>query len=188
MTGFLGFAAIRSYVRKTAIGDLLKNTGIDNDLFKPSSEENISKHHQSTSTFTLSYLGDACYELWCRKLVTHRYSNPNQVHRKTVQLVRCQSQSKLIELLLPLLTEEEKKVYTKGKNTRPNNVPKSATVEEYRKSTGFECLVGYWLIRDEAERFNELMNDETVQPFIESFLTPCSSLGQPSLLTEEGTF
>ena len=45
-------------------------------------------------------------------------------------------------------------------------MPKSASVEEYRKSTGFECLVGYWLIRDEAKRFNELMNDEAVQPFI----------------------
>ena len=28
----------------------------------------------------------------------HYYSNPKQVHRKTVQLVRCQTQSKLIEL------------------------------------------------------------------------------------------
>ena len=70
--------------------------------------------HQTTSTFTLSYLGDACYELWCRKLVTHHYSNPKQVHRKTVQLVRCQTQSKLIELFLPLLSEEELQITKRG--------------------------------------------------------------------------
>ena len=135
-----------------------------------------NNHHQTTSTFTLSYLGDACYELWCRKLVTHHYSNPKQAHRKTVQLVRCQTQSKLIELFLPLLSEEEIQIYKKGRNSRPQNVPKSASVEEYRKSTGFECLVGFWMIRDESERFDQLMNDEKVQPFIESFLYSSRSI------------
>ena len=132
--------------------------------------------HQTASTFTLSYLGDACYELWCRKLVTHHYSNPKQVHRKTVQLVRCQTQSKLIELFLPLLSEEEIQIYKKGRNSRPQNVPKSASVEEYRKSTGFECLVGFWMLRDESERFEQLMNDENVQPFIESFIYSSRSI------------
>ena len=122
--------------------------------------------HPTTSTFTLSYLGDACYELWCRKLVTHYYSNPKQVHRKTVQLVRCQTQSKLIELFLPLLSEEEVQIYKKGRNSRPQNVPKSASVEEYRKSTGFECLVGFWMLRDESERFDPVSYTHLTLPTI----------------------
>ena len=139
-------------------------------MIHPSFLEHNFKLHHLPSTFTLSYLGDACYELWCRKLVVQIFNNPNQVHRKTVQLVRCQSQSKLIEILLPLLKKEEKEVYTKGKNSRPHNVPKSATVEEYRKSTGFECLVGFLFLMKDEERFHELMKDETVQCFIESIL------------------
>ena len=131
---------------------------------KLSLEKNNS--HQTTSTFTLSYLGDACYELWCRKLVTHHYSNPKQVHRKTVQLVRCQTQSKLIELFLPLLSEEEVQIYKKGRNSRPQNVPKSASVEEYRKSTGFECLVGFWMLRDESERFDPVSYTHLTLPTI----------------------
>ena len=151
-------------------------------------EYNFKQHH-STSTFTLSYLGDACYELWCRKLVVQIFSNPNQVHRKTVKLVRCQSQSKLIDILLPLLKKEEKQVYTKGKNSRPHNVPKSATVEEYRKSTGFECLVGFLFLMKDEERFHELMKDETVQCFIESILQSGNLFNQTlDLNTAEGIF
>ncbi|MGB1694357.1 MAG: ribonuclease III domain-containing protein, partial [bacterium] len=84
--------------------------------------------------------------------------------------------SKLIELFLPLLSEEEIQIYKKGRNSRPQNVPKSASVEEYRKSTGFECLVGFWMLRDESERFDQLMNDENVQPFIESFIYSSRSI------------
>ena len=108
--------------------------------------------------------------------MTHHYSNPKQVHSKTVQLVRCQTQSKLIELILPLLFEEEVQIYKKGRNSRTQNVPKSASVEEYRKSTGFECLVGFWMLRDESERFDQQMNDEKVQPFLESFLYSSRSI------------
>ena len=108
--------------------------------------------------------------------MTHHYSNPKQLHTKTVQLDRCQPQSKLIELFLPLLSKEEVEIYKKGRNSRPQNVPKLASVEEYRKSTGFECLVGFWMLRDESERFDQLMNDEKVQPFIESLLYSSRSI------------
>ena len=37
---------------------------------------------------------------------------------------------------------------------------------------------GFWMLRDESERFDQLMNDEKVQPFIESFLYSSRSIKQ----------
>ena len=122
------------------------------------------------SSFTLAYLGDACYELWCRKLVLSRINNRGRVHRNVVQLVCCRSQSFLVGVLLPLLNDLEMKVYLKGRNSRPHSVPSYAKVGEYRKATGFECLVGFWFLNGEEARFERLMNQDTVRLVIESLL------------------
>ena len=153
MTGFFGYAATRSSVGKTAIGKF-----------------EMPACTPIPSSFTLAYLGDACYELWCRKLVLSRIQNRGRVHRNVVQLVRCRSQSLLVRVLLPLINENEMKVYQKGRNSRPHSVPSYANVAEYRKATGFECLVGYWFLNGEEERFERLMNQDAVRLVIESFL------------------
>ena len=60
------------------------------------------------SSFSLSYLGDAFYELWCRKKILQLLRNRKQVHQSVVQFVRCQTQARLVHLIMPHLTDEEK--------------------------------------------------------------------------------
>ena len=55
------------------------------------------------------------------------------------------------------LTEEEANMVRRGKNTSKASVAKNASVEEYRASTGFECLLGYLKLTHQDDRINQLV-------------------------------
>ena len=56
----------------------------------------------------------------------------------------------------PHLTEEEAIAYRRGRNIGHTNVPKSASVQEYRRATGMETLFGYLYLTEQAERIRVL--------------------------------
>jgi ribonuclease-3 family protein len=56
----------------------------------------------------------------------------------------------------PHLTEEEAVVYRRGRNMGHGNVPKSASVAEYRRATGMEALFGYLHLTGQTERMETL--------------------------------
>ena len=56
----------------------------------------------------------------------------------------------------PVLTEEEDAYYRRGRNMGHGNVPKSATVGEYRAATGMEVLFGFLHLAGRRERIAEL--------------------------------
>ncbi|MGK5093789.1 ribonuclease III domain-containing protein [Deltaproteobacteria bacterium TL4] len=126
----------------------------------------------NTSTFALAYLGDAWYELWCRNYVLSVIQKPSKVHKCVVGLVRCQTQSKLMREILPFLNDEERLIYRRGKNLKPLGCPKHATVEDYRIATGFECLIGAWYLQENTQRFEKLLEQESIRHwFAEKLLT-----------------
>lgn len=63
----------------------------------------------------------------------------------------------MMEILLPLLTEEEETVYKRGRNAKSFTMAKNATMSDYRKATGFEALMGYLYLQDEFERLVDLV-------------------------------
>lgn len=119
------------------------------------------------SSFELSYIGDAFYELWCRQEVLKLVKKPKDVQLKVVHMVRCQTQARLAALLLPILTEEETKIYRRGKNSKIV-CPKHASMKEYREATGFECIVGYWFLNNDLERFTHFMDSLDVRNIIDA--------------------
>ena len=125
------------------------------------------------SSFSLSYLGDAFYELWCRQKILQLHQNRKQVHQSVVQFVRCQTQARLVHLIMPHLTDEEKTIFRQGRNNKVVSLPKHAFTREYRAATGFECLVGFWYLGKEIKRFEKLMSQTEVQEYLESVLTSC---------------
>lgn len=58
--------------------------------------------------------------------------------------------------IIDSLTEEETAIYKRGRNMSGGNVPKSATMSEYRTATGMETLFGYLHITGQTERADEL--------------------------------
>ena len=134
-------------------------------------ESKSSSPLKLNSSFSLSYIGDAFYGLWCRQNILLRFQNRKRVHLQVVRWVRCQTQSHLVNLIIPFLTLEERNIFRQGRNNKVFSTPKHATVREYRAATGFECLVGYWYLCNQTSRFEELMLKAEVVEYLEAVLS-----------------
>ena len=110
------------------------------------------------SPLTLAYIGDGVYELVIRTVVVIRGNQPpKQLHRTSSQLVKAQTQSAMMEVLKPILTEEELSVYKRGRNANPSSMAKHASMQEYRRATGFEALMVDLFLAGREERVLELV-------------------------------
>ena len=66
------------------------------------------------SPLTLAYIGDGVYELIVRTVLVKRGNCPvNRLHKQASSLVKAASQSAMMEVLEPMLTEEEAGEYTR---------------------------------------------------------------------------
>lgn len=110
------------------------------------------------SPLALAYIGDGIYDLIIRSLVVAKgNTKASELHKRTSQIVKAHTQAEMVELLLPLLTEEEEAVYRRGRNAKSPTMAKNATMADYRKATGFEALMGYLYLQDQFERIVELV-------------------------------
>ena len=111
----------------------------------------------AVSNLGLAHIGDCVYELLARSyIVAHGGVTNQRMHDLTVALVCAAAQARAMETLLPLLTEEERAVYRRGRNTRVNSMPKNAEPGDYHAATGLECLFGWLYLGAKHERINEL--------------------------------
>ena len=109
------------------------------------------------SSIGLAHLGDGVYELLVRTwLCAHGKATGKGLHRATIELVCAPKQAELSEKILPLLTEEEHAVFKRGRNASKASVAKHASPEEYRASTGFECLLGWLYLNGQLDRVHQL--------------------------------
>lgn len=105
------------------------------------------------SPLTLAYIGDSIYDVMIRTVVVARGNrSANSLHKSSTKYVKAETQAKMIEALLDLLTEEELAVYKRGRNAKSYTTAKNATVIDYRKATGMEALLGYLYLKDETDR------------------------------------
>mgnify|MGYP000254246874 FL=1 len=110
------------------------------------------------SPLTLAYIGDGVYELVIRTILVKKANCPvNRLHKKASSLVKASAQSGMMEILEPLLTEEEKSVYRRGRNAHSATMAKHATMADYRRATGFEALMGYLYLSGRTERMVDLV-------------------------------
>lgn len=109
------------------------------------------------STGALAYLGDCVLEIRVRELlVKSGVSGSGELNRRALDYVKASAQASAMHRLLPLLTDSETAIYKRGRNMSGGNVPKSATVSEYRAATGMEVLFGYLHMLGSYERIDEL--------------------------------
>jgi ribonuclease-3 family protein len=55
------------------------------------------------------------------------------------------------------LTEEEEEMFHRGRNDNAGTVPRNTDVQTYRKSTGFEAVLGYLQLLDREQRIDEIV-------------------------------
>ena len=121
---------------------------------------NLTKQEiDAISNLGLAHMGDCVFEILCRSyLCAKGEKTVDKLHRDTISMVKATSQAKLMEKMIPLLTEEELAYYRRGKNSHVHAVPKSATPQEYAKATGLEALFGALWLLGRTERLNELFH------------------------------
>lgn len=105
----------------------------------------------------LAYVGDAYFTLYVRtQLLSYEQNKVRVLHTFGSKIVSATMQALAYKTLENDLTEEEQGVARRGRNAK-STVPKSATVGEYRASTGFETLVGYLYLTKQHERLSEIV-------------------------------
>ncbi len=106
---------------------------------------------------TLAFFGDAVYEVLVRKTVLDIGNQPvNSLHKTAVLRVNAGFQSKAMDAIESLLTEDETDIFKRGRNATGNNVPRSSNPKDYRRATGFEALFGYLYLTGQDDRMYEL--------------------------------
>ena len=55
-----------------------------------------------------------------------------------------------------ILTPEEMSVYRRGRNQKSVTHSKNSSIQEYRRATGFEALIGYLYLTEQYERLLEI--------------------------------
>ncbi|MGN0969220.1 MAG: Mini-ribonuclease 3, partial [Evtepia sp.] len=91
-------------------------------------------------------------------LCLHGKLTPGRLHRAALDYVAAPRQARLLEKLLPSLTEEEVRVYKRGRNSNPHAHPRGATRQEYQIATGLETLFGWLYLQGETQRLNQLFD------------------------------
>lgn len=120
---------------------------------------------KSINVITLAYLGDSVYELYIReKLIESGIVNVNDLQTKATNYVSAKAQANILTNLIDnnFLTEEEIDIVKRGRNYKRNYHPKNTDIITYKKSTGFETLIGY-LYLDNKDRLDELFKEIEVK-------------------------
>lgn len=102
------------------------------------------KQVNEMAPLTWAYIGDAVFELYIReKLVKNTKLKPHKLHIESIKHVKASAQAETLKKLEEKLTDEEKEIVRRGRNTKNHHLPKNANVNDYMYSTAFEGLIGY---------------------------------------------
>lgn len=115
--------------------------------------------YKTLSGLSLAFIGDAVYELLIRKYILSKgEARVKTLHKDCVKLVNADFQADMMDILLPLLSEEELSVFKRGRNAHSGHTPKNKSEAQYHRSTGFEALIGYLYLKKDYDRLSYLFS------------------------------
>ena len=110
------------------------------------------------SPLALAYIGDDAYDLVVRTFLLNQGNmQVNKINKRANSIVKAETQSKMVGIIEPSLTDEELAVYKRGRNAKSATTAKNASVNDYRRATGFEALMGYLYLSEKFERMISLI-------------------------------
>ncbi len=111
------------------------------------------------SPLVWAYIGDSVYEQYIREyLVTNTEFKPHKLHIEATKFVKASAQANILQSIESVLTDEEKDLVRRTRNTKNHHLPKNSNVQEYMYATAFEGLIGYLYLSDQKERLDEILN------------------------------
>ena len=111
------------------------------------------------SPLVLAYLGDTVYESYIREHLIRQNINRkvNNLHKLAIQYSKAKAQATIIHELEDELTEEEMKIFKRGRSQKSHTAPKNADIIDYKYATGFEALIGYLYLSEDKERLEYIV-------------------------------
>lgn len=112
------------------------------------------------NNLVLAYLGDAVYELYVREfLIKNGLCKVKDLQKASINYVSALNQANIVDNLIEkgLLSENEIDIVKRGRNAHSHQ-SKSVDIITYKKSTGFEALIG-WLYMNDKKRLDEIMEE-----------------------------
>ena len=112
-----------------------------------------AKDIRTYSPLTLAYIGDAVYDLVVRSVLVNRGNTAvNNLHKRASAIVKAPAQAAIAASIMEDLTDEEKDIYRRGRNSKPHTKAKNASTMEYLEATGLEAVVGFLYLKGEMDR------------------------------------
>ena len=112
------------------------------------------------NNLALAYLGDAVYELYVREyLISKNISKVKDLQKESMKYVSATSQVSIMERLIndSVFSKDEIEVILRGRNAHSHRA-KNTDIITYKKSTGFETLIGTLYLNDK-KRLDEIMEE-----------------------------
>lgn len=122
------------------------------------------------NALALAYLGDGVFEVYVREylIVEKQITKPDLLQKEAIRFVSAKSQAAFMQAAMAnnWVSEEEIRIYKRGRNTKSNRVMKNTSVITYNQSSGFEALIGHLYLLKNEERIQEIF--ELYKNFVEN--------------------
>ena len=110
------------------------------------------------SPLTWAYVGDCVYELYIRtNLINKTNLKPHKLHIESIKYVKAKAQAEILQKIYDDLTDEEKDIVRRGRNSENHHLPKNCDVKDYMYATAFEALIGYLYLTKKEDRLKEIL-------------------------------
>ena len=107
----------------------------------------------------LAFIGDAYYELRVRLFLMEKgITKDNELKKESIKYVSANAHYEIFERIKDALTEEEYKIFLRGRNSAPNNHRKNLDRAKYVVSSGLEAVIGYLYLKEEYDRLDYIFN------------------------------
>ncbi|AEX85323.1 hypothetical protein XO10_04490 [Marinitoga sp. 1135] len=105
---------------------------------------------------TFAYIGDAVLNLYfINYIIDNGRKKAGRLHNETKNYISASAQSKIVDQLKDVFTEEEFDIYKRGLNSK--GAKKRGNDPEYRKATAFETVIGYLFLKKDYIRLNDIL-------------------------------
>ena len=108
----------------------------------------------------LAYLGDAIFEVYVREylIVEKEITKPDLLQKEAIAFVSAVAQAGFMKEAIENegVSEEEIRIYKRGRNAKSRRVMKNTSVITHNQSSGFEALIGHLHLLKDEKRILEL--------------------------------
>ncbi len=104
----------------------------------------------------IAFVGDSVFELFVKNELVKKIDKVKNLTIKANSILNAHSQREALFRIEPILTEDEKSIVLRGRNSNIHTKAKNFSIEEYRHATALETLVGYLYLTGQDDRLYEL--------------------------------